>query len=177
MLLTGAITFLATTALWVAVILGTGIISAVTNTFSTTAEDYFSDPFRVSVASTPTDVGVGETFTIDALVEPMEADMEHRMTHIDVSSELLTFLELVEVTPAIRDRFELIYGYRRFRFREPVTISETHTQEVSLTFRAKSPGNAYGDLDFTTPSEMFTTLSLDLTIVDPTSASSKADNK
>ena len=140
--ITVAITFVATTILWIGIIIGLYWFY------------YGSEPpFRVAL-SHPTEVTLGSEFGVAVTVEN-SSDEPATLGSIDIYDSLLNGFELVSSRPAfvgIDDvlNFQTLWYHAELQPDAPLS--------VTLTFRATQPGRHGGQLDVCTPTEVCTTV-------------------
>ncbi len=139
---TVAITFVATTILWIGVIIGLYWFY------------YGSEPpFRVAL-SHPGDVALGSEFAVAVTVEN-SSDEAATLGSIDIYDSLLDGFELVSSRPAfvgVDDVLNFQTLWYRAELQPNVPLA------VTLTFRAMRPGRHGGQLDVCTPTEVCTTV-------------------
>ena len=140
--ITVVITFVATTILWIGIIIGLYWF-------------YFGNepPFRVAL-SHPSDVTLGTEFAVAVTVEN-SSDETATLGSIDIYDSLLDGFELVSSRPAfvgIDDvlNFQTLWYQAELQPDAPLN--------VTLTFRATRPGRHGGQLDVCTPTEVCTTV-------------------
>lgn len=141
-LITVAITFVATTILWIGIIIGLYWY-------------YYGNepPFRV-VLNHPAEVTLGSEFAVAVTVENA-SDEPATLGSIDIYDSLLDGFELISSRPAfvgVDDvlNFQTLWYQAELQPNVPLG--------VTLTFRATRPGRHGGQLDVCTPTEVCTTV-------------------
>jgi hypothetical protein len=140
--MTVAITFLATTILWIGIIIGLYWF-------------YYGNepPFRV-VLNHPAEVTLGAEFAVAVAVEN-SSDEPATLGSIDIYDSLLDGFELVSSRPAFVGVDDVLNFQTLWYHTElPPDAPRTFT----LTFRATRPGRHGGQLDVCTPTEVCTTV-------------------
>ena len=140
--ITVAITFVATTILWIGIIIGLYWF-------------YFGSepPFRVAL-SHPTEVPLGSEFAVAVIVEN-SSDEPATLGSIDIYDSLLDGFELVSSRPAFVG-VEDVLNFQTLWYQ--AELQPAAPQTFTLTFRAILPGRHGGQLDVCTPTEVCTTV-------------------
>jgi hypothetical protein len=139
---TVAITFVATTILWIGVVIGLYWFY------------YGSEPpFRVAI-SHPTDVTLGSEFAVAVTVEN-SSDEPATLGSIDIYDSLLDGFELVSSRPAFVG-IDDVLNFQTLWYQ--AELQPDAPQIFTLTFRATRSGRHGGQLDVCTPTEVCTTV-------------------
>jgi hypothetical protein len=140
--ITVAITFVATSVLWIGIIIGLYWFY------------YGSEPpFRV-VLNHPAEVALGSEFTVAVAVEN-SSDEPATLGSIDIYDSLLDGFELISSRPAFAGVDDVL-NFQTLWYQ--TELQPDSPQTFTLTFRATRPGRHGGQLDVCTPTEVCTTV-------------------
>jgi hypothetical protein len=140
--ITVAITFVATTILWIGVVIGLYWF-------------YFGSepPFRVAL-NHPAEVALGSEFAVAVAVEN-SSDEPATLGSIDIYNSLLDGFELISSRPAFVGVDDVL-NFQTLWYQAELQPDSPRT--FTLTFRATRPGRHGGQLDVCTPTEVCTTV-------------------
>jgi hypothetical protein len=147
-IVTAAISVVATSALWIA-----GI--------AVTYQYFLGDPppFAIAVEA-PREATVGEIITLRAQVSN-PTDEPLQLGSIDVYDSLLAGFTVIQVEPEPAERDDT-FGFSTFYFSK--TLAPGKALSFSFGLKATHPGVWTGDVDFCTPSEKFVTSSVTIRV-------------
>lgn len=136
------ITFVATTILWIGIIIGLYWF-------------YFGNepPFRVAL-NHPTEVALGSEFAVAVTVENSSGE-QATLGSIDIYNSLLDGFELISSRPAFVG-IDDVLNFHTLWYQ--AALQPDSPQTFTLTLRATRPGRHGGQLDVCTPTEVCTTV-------------------
>lgn len=140
---TSLITFLITSALWIAVL-----------AFLYWSVNLEPPEFQIDIES-PDEVALGDEFHMVISVTNI-SDSDLTLSSIDVYDSLLGGFELIYIDPTPEDKWRIL-GMDTSFFSRRLSAQETFTATYSL--KAKAVGAWVGDIDCCTPFENFVTVS------------------
>lgn len=147
--LTSVITFIATSALWVAGLSYLYFLYMESPTFSVAIE-------------TPEQVKLEDTFEVSVTVtNPSEEDT--MLGSIDIYDSLLEGFEIVSIQPRPDDTMHQ-FGFHTAYFNHKMPPAATFT--ATYTLKAKQGGLWVGDIDCCTPNEQFVTVSKAISVIE-----------